>query len=165
MSATTRAVALAGSLGLFLGAGAVWLASGTRGPARAVAVHDDPQTLAKDDRPVAAPLLAAAALRAAIREEVRSAVHDEAAATPKTAGEQAPEPAAKEPVPPTPSYEKATAHVADRLAQGSWSNTDRERMQDMLGDMTPEERSEVMRKVIVAANKGELRVQLTGPLF
>ena len=164
MSGTTRAVALAGGLGLFLGAGAFWLASGPRGRAPASAASQEtPSAVAKDDRPAAAPLLAAAALRAAIRDEVRAAVHDEATALNK--GEPAPEPVAKEPAPPTPSYEKAQAHLTERLAQGSWSKTDRERMQEMLRDMTDAERSEVMRKVIVAANKGELRVQLTGPLF
>ena len=166
MSATTRAVALAGGLGLFLGAGAFWLASGARGRAPAsAAAEETPSAVARDDRPAAAPLLAAAALRAAIRDEVRAAVHDESMAITKAEGKPTPEPAAKEPAPPTPSYEKAQAHVTERLAQGSWSKTDRERMQAMLRDMTDAERSEVMRKVIVAANKGELRVQLTGPLF
>jgi hypothetical protein len=166
MAATTRAVALAGGLGLLLGAGVFWLPSGTRGRAPASAeAHETPAAVAQDDRPAVAPLLAAAALRSAIRDEIRAAVHDEAAAVTKPAEEPAPAPAVKEPAPPTPSYEKASAHVADRLAEGSWSNADRERMQEMLGDMTDEERSAVMRKVIVAANKGQLRVQLTGPLF
>ena len=165
MSATIRAVALAGGLGLFLGAGAVWLASGTRGRVPASAAPETPSAVATDDRPATAPLLAVAALRAAIRDDVRAAVHDEAAAVNKAAGKPAPEPPAKEPSPPTPSYEQAQAHVATRLAQGSWSKADREQMQAMLRNMTDEERSEVIREVIVAANKGQLRVQLTGPLF
>ncbi len=166
MSATTRAVALAGGLGILLGAAVVWLANGKleRSPVQATAEATAPAE-ARDDRSSAAPLLAAAALRSAIRDEIRSAVHDEAAAVGKPAAAPEPEPANKEPTPPSPSYEKAKTHVAERLAQGSWSDVDRDRMQAMLGDMSDDERTEVMRQVIVAANKGQLRVQLAGPLF
>jgi hypothetical protein len=165
MSATTRAVALAGGLGLLIGAGMVFVAGGARARSAAATAPETPVAAAADDRPAAAPVLAAAALRAAIRDEVRSAVHDEAVAVAQPAAETTPAPAPKEPALPTPSYEKAKAHVSERLAQGSWSEADRERMQAMLGDMSDEERSEVMRAVIVAANKGQLRVQLAGPLF
>jgi hypothetical protein len=166
MSATTRAVALAGSLGLLLGAGAFWVVRGPHGRAPTLAApHEALSAVTGEDRPGAAPLLAAAAFRSAIREEVRAAVHDEVAAATKAAGKPTPEPAAKEPSLPTHSYEQAQAHVAERLAQGSWSNADRETMQVMLRNMTDEERREVIGKVIVAANRGQLRVQLTGPLF
>jgi hypothetical protein len=166
MSTTTKAVALAASLGLLLGGGAVWLASGTRGRAPAPAAAPEPSgAVARDNRSAAAPMLAAAALRAAIREEVRSAVHDEVAAAASAAPGPAPEPVAKEPPPPTASYEQAKAHVVARLTQGSWSNADREQLHDLLGEMTDAERIEVIRQVIVAVNKGQLRVQVKGPLF
>lgn len=170
MSPTTKMVILAGAVGTLLGASTFWVlgsrhktAHPTAPETADVVSQETEQRIAK-----AAPLLEAAALRAAVREEVRAAVQDEAAAAQKqqaAALEAAKHPDRNEPAVPTPNYQAAHVHVEERLAQGSWSEKDRERIGDLLSKMSDRERTEIMRQVIVAANKGQLKVALEGPLF
>ena len=72
---------------------------------------------------------------------------------------------AAEPPAPTPSYEKARSHVADRVTQGSWSEKDRENIGNLLSSMSDAERAEIMKQLIVAVNKDQIKVTLEGPLF
>lgn len=164
MSQTTRLVVLAGGIGTLLGAGVVWLAASTGKPAHAPPEATDVVSTVRAERVQAAvaPFLGAAALRAAVREEVRAAIADEAAAARK---EVKPQPEEVEPPAPSASYQTAKTHVTERLAQGTWSDVDRERMRAVLGEMSDSERDEVMRQVIVAVNKDQVRVDLDGPLF
>jgi hypothetical protein len=167
MSSTTRSALLAGGIGILFGASAFWLLATGRQP---TTVPSEPLEVASrqtDRRLEAAPLLEAAALRAAVREEVRAAVQDEAAtAQKKHEAAKSAEQAERTELPvPTQSYETARGYVADRLTQGSWSERDRDRMGSLLASMNERERDELMRQVIVAVNKGQLQVTHDGPLF
>jgi predicted lipid-binding transport protein (Tim44 family) len=171
--AMTKTVALVGILGLIVGAGAMWLVAPDGRPARTPAMQ---QALSANAGPAVAPgqALGAAAMRSAIRDEVRAAFQDQAATIRTKQAALAKRPAPedetaaatdREPPAPTPVYQAARAHLAERTAQGAWTEADRDRLRIALGDMNVDERQEIMKQVIVAANRGQIRVQVQGPLF
>ena len=87
----------------------------------------------------ASPLLEAAAIRVAVRQEVRAAVQEEAAGGPpgsrhhpspdesRTTGRQ------RTDLSLTPSYEKARTHVADRTVAGARGSSEKDR--ETLGNL------------------------------
>lgn len=167
----TKTTVLVGVLGLIVGAGAMWVVAPDGKPA-AVAAVPRPSPARIEPAVAPGPALGAVALRSAIRDEVRAALQDQAAAlrAEQAAPANGPAPvdgatAAAEPPAPTPVYQAARAHLAERTADGSWTDADRDRLRIALGDMTPDERQEIMKAVIVAANRGQLKVRVQGPLF
>ena len=158
-----RNIVVCGGIGGLIGAGAVWLALSGRAPANAPLPAVTSPRSADEARTAAVPLLEAAALRAAIGEEVRGALREEVEAAPaSSAGAAA---IAKPTQEPTPAYAKARDHVSARLSAGAWSAADRDHLRLDFAEMNDHEREELMKRVILAANSGGLRVDLEGPLF
>jgi hypothetical protein len=147
-----RSALLSGALGVLLGGGVVWLngGNGKTGPAESPATERAPGGDG-GERLGPSPVFGAITLRAAVHKEAAS-------------GSKAAAGAAKVPL-PSPSFETARAYVEERLGKGVWTEADRQRMRDLLGDMSDQERMDLLKRVIVAVNKGQVKVELEGPVF
>ena len=66
---------------------------------------------------------------------------------------------------PSASFETGRAYVAERLGKGTWTAADRDRLRDLLGKMSDRERTDLIKQLIVAVNKGQVKVELEGPVF
>jgi hypothetical protein len=151
-------------VGVVIGVGATSLFTSSRGASPSETVVRRP------DGERAHPLriehrtgAAAGEIRALVAEEVRAALREHAPATAASAGD--PGAAAVRDLGPTPAFEQAKGRVADRVAQGAWTPSDRDWMRGVLGAVNDAERTELIGQLIAAANKGALRVELEGPLF
>ena len=104
-------------------------------------------------------------LRQLIATEVRTALRDHAEAEAPAAEPAAP--AAIQPVAPEPTaaFAPARAHLAQRIAYGTWTADDRDWMHGTLGAVNHAERRDLIKQLIVAANTGKVRVATNGPLF
>ena len=157
-------------LGAGLGGG--WLMHRQRGvapPAGTVAPEAAVQPEAVDGTPTRANrVLDLALMRAVVHEELQSALAASAqgaapASAMATAQSQRDEPA--EAGPPSAAYQQARAQVTTGLQRGNWTEGSRRELSSILGDMSPQERDEVIRDVIRASNEGKLKVEIDGPLF
>jgi hypothetical protein len=88
---------------------------------------------------------------------------------PRPVGAVQREPERDEPAPLTPAQEQTereTARVVDvALARGAWQAADRDQWRQLAPQLDDEARVALMRKLAVALNRGELRVDLHGPLL
>jgi hypothetical protein len=113
------------------------------------------------------------AIRAVVRQELRAAAVPPPQAVPAPAAAVAPPPEKKEETPaeetaaPTRSleYDNAQRLVEDGLSRRTWSPEDRSKLQLLMPKLSAAERDLLTRKLIVAANRGELKVDVNGPLF
>ncbi len=162
---TTKLAMACCAVGLAIGVGATWL---VLRPADLPAVTR-PAAAERDgsrDRPL--PVIERTGARAEdirrlVAEEVRAALREHMAASAPTA-----EPAGHSElaVPePTPAFEPAKDRIAQAIAQGAWTTSDRDWMHGVLGEVNRAERVELIRQVVVAANTGKLRVAVAGPPF
>ncbi len=132
--------------GAALGAGAVWLALPTPSPtpAREAEVPACP----------APPPMDLQAIRAVVREELRAF---------------APPPAKPEPAPvehaPSAGADAARHLVDGSLGRGAWTDADRLQLQALLPALSAAEREELQRKLVVAVNNEQIRVEVSGSLF
>jgi hypothetical protein len=163
---------MAVAAGAALGAGGMWLALAPSEPP--TAPSQAPVVSAAAAAPRASPA-DVEAIRAAVRQELLAA----AAASPPPV---VPAPPVAAPPPPEPKQEEAppeereaparspeydTAHrlIEEGLSRRAWSAEDRGQLQMLMAQLSAEEREILAKKLIVAANKGELKVDINGPLF
>ncbi|WP_194858225.1 hypothetical protein [Myxococcus sp. AB056] len=161
---------LAASAGILVGAGGMWLALAP--PAAPVVRAQIPSAGA----PLTESSRAAIdvdAIRAVVREELRAAsmappppVGLVPAATEEPASQKEEEPSDEAATAnPSPEYGEAEHVILSGLARRSWSAEDRSRLQALMSQLRPAEREALVRQLIVAANRGELKVDIEGPLF
>ncbi len=170
MSARQAWVFVAGAV---LGAGGMWL-----GQSRAPAPASPPRS--EDARPAvvcpAGPSASIAEIRAVVRQELLAAAELLPAravpAPPSTVAAPPPVEPREESLPDKrPStgtgreYADAQRVVEGGLSRRSWSQEDRRQVQRLLPLLAAPEREALMRQLIVAANRGELKVDVVGPLF
>jgi hypothetical protein len=119
-----------------------------------------PQPRAAAARP-AATCRAEGVDMAALRVEVRAALRDELAARPASAA-PAPAAAAEPPPPAGPSPEQLAAHdralalIAAARPTGRWDDDDVAQMRQLLAQLDPEQRDDVLHTLLPAINDGEL---------
>jgi len=113
------------------------------------------------------PALDQAVLRRVVREELSQALANSAppaqAAAPPRPDEPEPSPAPSQAV--IERFDRARGDVDEGIRRGTWTMSDREKLQSALADLTPEMREAVMRPLVVAANEGRIRIEPHGPLF
>lgn len=132
---------------------------------------DRPQTSGHADRNErAVPLVIenrtgarAEEIRTLVAEEVRTALREHASES--IAGEAPAKAHGGKAQEPTLAFEPTKDRIAERIAQGAWTRTDRDWLRGALGTVNDAERAKLMSQVIVAANSGALRVDVEGPLF
>ena len=93
-------------------------------------------------------------------DDVRAVVREELKA--KGAGEQGVEPA-EQPAPDPQRLARAQEALDQGLADGRWTDEDRERLRPNLASLTREELEQIFGKLFPALNSGELRVEVMGP--
>lgn len=168
MSARQILTFVAGGL---LGAGGMWLALGSTPPP---APRPPTPVVSAPARPPE-PSTDVEAIRTAVRQELRAA---EASRPPAVPAPQpvaaAPAPKNEEPAehpdeaeakPPSPHYGEARRVVEVGLSRRTWSAEERSQLQRLMPTLSPTEREALAKQLIVAANKGELKVDVMGPLF
>jgi hypothetical protein len=158
--------------GLALGGAGMWL--GLRFAPPPPGLNASPSRAPNNTRLVNAPV-DTDAIRAAVREELRAelpalvlavAAVNRSAPPPQVAG--APMKAESEaaaPAPPSEHFADAQHLVENGLARGAWSAEDRDQLRSVLPQLSAKERERLRKQLIVAANRGELKVNLVGPLF
>jgi len=110
---------------------------------------------------------------AALRAEVRRVLHSELQRAPEATAVAPPAPAASAPDKPAtpPTSENLQARVAahalvdDAKARASWSQEDAHKLHGLIVQMTPEDRQEVMSRLLVGINRDEIKVGFNGPPF
>jgi hypothetical protein len=167
MSARQILTFVAGGL---LGAGGMWLALGNTPPPAARPLVPVVSASARPPE----PSTDVEAIRAAVRQELRAA---EASRPPAVPAPQpvaaAPAPKTEEPAhpdeaeskPPSPRYGEARRVVEVGLSRRTWSAEERGQLQMLMPTLNPAERETLAKQLIVAANRGELKVDVVGPLF
>lgn len=113
------------------------------------------------------PALDQGALRRVVREELTQALANSPApaqpAAPAKLDEPDPSPAPSQAT--IERFDSARVDVEQGIRRGAWTASDREKLQSVLGDLTPEMREALLRPLVVAANEGRLKVETQGPLF
>ena len=89
-------------------------------------------------------------------DDVRAVVREELKANGSTD-------AASQPPPDPQRLARAQAALDEGLADGRWTEEDRERLRPNLASLTREELEQVFGKLFPALNSGELRVEVMGP--
>ena len=162
---------MAVAAGGLLGAGGMWLALA---PSTPPAVSPQRPAVSAAPTKPQGPSTDVEAIRAAVRQELRAA-----AAAPPPAVVQAPPVVAAAPPPEkeeapeeeaeaaarSPEYGTAQRLVEDGLSRRTWSAEDRGQLQMLMPRLSAAERELLARQLIVAANRGELKVDVAGPLF
>jgi hypothetical protein len=101
-----------------------------------------------------------AALRSVIRDVLREELRSAQSAT-----EPAPSPRV------APTAENVTAHdkglecIRSARARRHWTSDDVATMRELLQQMTQEQRDEVLHTLLPAINRGEIAIDVHGPLF
>lgn len=95
-------------------------------------------------------------IRAAIRDEVR-ATHDRGATVPVA------EPASPEPEPDDADYLEARKQLDDALADGRWSESDRDRLGAALAHVTRDQANELLAVLFPSLNSGRVTSEIAGP--
>lgn len=93
-------------------------------------------------------------------DDVRAVVREELKATGGTDGRSD---AAEQPPPDPQRLARAQAALDEGLADGRWTEEDRERLRPNLSSLTRDELEQVFGKLFPALNSGELRVEVLGP--
>lgn len=123
------------------------------------------------DRPAAAPasparpavvaLAEPTARRGEMAQLVREAVRAESAAAAATSA------AAKAPPPPTPAnlaaFDSGQRVVHRAFETGVWTEAARDQLQDLMVEMNGEGRANLLRRLIPALNRGDVRFDGSGP--
>ncbi|PTL83003.1 hypothetical protein [Vitiosangium sp. GDMCC 1.1324] len=168
MSARQILTFVAGGL---LGAGGMWLALGSTPPP--AAPSPSPVVRAAPVRPPE-PSTDVEAIRTAVRQELRAAVvsappavpvQQPVAAAPAPKDEEQAHPDEADAKPPSPHYGEARRVVEVGLSRRTWSVEDRGQLQMLMPMLSSAEREALAKQLIVAANRGELKVDVVGPLF
>lgn len=157
-----------------LGAGSMWLALGHATPPDALLQRSagEGASLARQE----CPSTDVEAIRAVVRQELRAAAALQppsaapvqpvaVAAAPPPAKEEAAHADEAEAKPPSPQYGEAQRLIEGGLMRRTWSAQDRSQLQVLMPRLSPAERETLAKQLIVAANRGELKVDLVGPLF
>ncbi|MFL5356439.1 hypothetical protein [Archangium sp.] len=167
MSARQILTFVAGGL---LGAGGMWLALGSTPPPAARPLAPVVSAPARQQ----APSTDVEAIRTAVRQELRAAeasrppavpAPQPVAAAPAPKNEEPAHPDEAEAKPPSPRYGEAQRMVEVGLSRRTWSSEDRGQLQLLMPMLSPAERETLAKQLIVAANRGELKVDVAGPLF
>ncbi|MCY1033476.1 hypothetical protein OV207_18635 [Corallococcus sp. BB11-1] len=101
-----------------------------------------------------------------LREEIRQILKEEL-----RAATSAPTPPAPEPRPPQPTPQSVAAFsqgrrlVENAVATGRWSEAQRDELRSLLSQLTPEQRQEIIRTLVVNINGGKVKVDLVGAPF
>jgi hypothetical protein len=154
--------------GVLLGAGGMWLALA---PAPSPATPPQVQAAGVTAVPAAASATDVEAIRAAVRQELHAAAFPPPAPAPSVAVAPAPEKGEDAPTdeadaaPPSPEFVGAKEVVEEGLARRTWSTEDRRQLQELLPRLLPAEREQLAKQLIAAANRGEIVVDVSGPLF
>ncbi|NOK34046.1 hypothetical protein HMI49_12665 [Corallococcus exercitus] len=103
---------------------------------------------------------------AGLREEIRQILKEEL-----RAATSAPTPSAPEPRPPEPTPQSVAAFnqgrglVENAVATGRWSEAQRQELRSLLSQLTPEQRQEIIRTLVVSINSGKVKVDVVGAPF
>jgi hypothetical protein len=62
-------------------------------------------------------------------------------------------------------YDQSKNLIAAGLARGTWTQADRDQLHERFNDVPGDLRMELVRPLIVAANRGKLKFEGVGPIF
>lgn len=157
--AGTLRIALLGAALVGLGGAGGYLLGATRAPIAAVAA---PAACAGEVRVIRGePGASEAELRRAVREELAASRAGELGEHAAPAAAVAPAPAAADPAP----LEDGLRRVHQAIAQRQWTPEDAAGLGHTLEAAAPEQREAILRALIPALNRGELRLTYRGELF
>lgn len=63
------------------------------------------------------------------------------------------------------AYQSASSVVRTAVAAKRWTDEDAQTLRETMGQLTKEQHEELMELLLSAINRGEVKVQTTGPLF
>ncbi|MBM4257608.1 MAG: hypothetical protein FJ147_17155 [Deltaproteobacteria bacterium] len=113
----------------------------------------------------AAPELSRQDLAKLIRDEVRNAVAQESPEAQRAKEEAIAEAKILNSPENKAAYQSASSVVQTAVAAKRWTEEDRDTFNAAIGSLTTNQRTELMGKLIPAVNRGELKVEVNGPLF
>jgi hypothetical protein len=105
------------------------------------------------------------ALAQIIREEVRQAVADVSPEAQRAREEAIAEAQVLNSPENRAAYQSASSVVTTAVAAKRWTEEDKETFRDAFGQLTNKQRMELMNVLAPAINGGEIKVEVTGPLF
>ncbi len=116
------------------------------------------------------PVMLTQLVRAAVREELREISSERTTGAPQRVAPREAIPAASATAPAEAEEPSAMLPQAEDLVHGAiiggrWTENDRDALRSLLGNVTATERDALTRELIVAANRGDVRVETGGPLF
>jgi len=100
-----------------------------------------------------------------IREEVRHAVAQESPEAQRAKEEAIAEAKILNSPENHAAYQSASSVVTTAVAAKRWTEEDKEDFRDAFGQLTNDQRMELMQILAPAINRGEITVEVTGPLF